>query len=213
MLAGTADSGEPALRVWTPGRQVAFGRRDARAEGYDEARRAAEDRGFPPTERSVGGRAVAYADSTLAFAHAVPLADMRRGMDERYDAAVETIVDALRGIGADAEPGEPRDSYCPGDHSVRVADGGKIAGIAQRVRQDAALVSGCVTVAGRDELRDVLAPVYDALAVPFDPRSVGSVAAAAGPADPDAVRDALESAFLGDEEPVRLDASDLLTED
>ncbi|QLG29486.1 lipoate--protein ligase family protein [Halorarum halophilum] len=213
MLAETAEAGEPSLRVWAPGRQIAFGRRDAREDGYADAKRAAEERGFPPSERSVGGRAVAYADLTLAFAHAVPLADMRRGMDDRYDAAVDTVVDALRSVGADVEPGEPPDSYCPGAHSVRVVDGGKVAGIAQRVRQGAALVSGCVTVAEEGAIRDVLVPVYDALGVPFDPESVGSVSAAGGPSDPDAVRDALEAAFVADREAVRLDAAELPTDD
>lgn len=212
MLAETADAGEPSLRVWAPGRQLAFGRRDARADGYADAKRAARKRGFPPSERSVGGRAVAYADSTLAFAHAVPLADMRRGMDDRYGAAVDTVVDALRDIGADVESGEPPRSYCPGAHSVRVVDGGKVAGIAQRVRRGAALVSGCVTVAEEETIRDVLVPVYDALDVPFDPESVGSVAAAGGPADPDAVRDALEVAFVAERDAVRLDAVELLTD-
>ena len=209
MLAETAESGDPSLRVWAPGRLVAFGRRDARADGYAEAMRAAREWGFHPTERSVGGRAVAYADSTLAFAHAVPLADMRVGMDDRYDAAVRTLLDALHGLGSDVEPGEPPNSYCPGDHSVRVIDGGKVAGIAQRVRKGAALVSGCVTVAERDAIRDVLAPVYDALGVAFDPDSVGSIAAAGGPADHDVVREAIESAFVAEREAVQLDVADL----
>ncbi|QLG63966.1 lipoate--protein ligase family protein [Halorarum salinum] len=213
MLAETAGSGEPSLRVWAPGRLVAFGRRDASEDGYADAKRAAEERGFLPTGRSVGGRAVAYADSTLAFARAVPLADVRRGMDDRYDAAVRTVVEALRGLDADVEPGEPPRSYCPGDHSVRVAGGGKVAGLAQRVRRGAALVSGCVTVAEEETIRDVLVPVYGALDVPFDPESVGSVAAAGGSSDPDVVRDALESAFVADREAVRLDVADLPTDD
>ncbi len=81
---------------------------------------------------------------------------------------------------------------------MRAVDGGKVAGIAQRVRQDAALVSGCVTVAQRGPIRAVLAPVYDALGVPFDPDTVGSVAAAGGPDDPAAVRDALTAGLVGE---------------
>src|SRR6056297_3978474 len=59
-LLSIAADGDPAVRVWTPHRQIAFGRRDARREGYDRARAAADKRGFPPIERDVGGRAVAY---------------------------------------------------------------------------------------------------------------------------------------------------------
>ncbi|MFC7323066.1 lipoate--protein ligase family protein [Halorubrum rutilum] len=219
LLAGAA-AGTPGLRVWTPMRQVAFGRRDARAEGFDRAERVAADRGFRAVERDVGGRAVAYAGETLAFAHAVPLdggtaasdaagggvaadeaaADDARGsISGRYDRAVETVVGALRGLGADVVAGEPPAAFCPGDHSVRVAGGGKVSGIAQRVRADAALVAGCVVVAPGDasEIAAVSDAVYDALGVPFDPETVGSVAAAGGPDDPERVARALEDAFVG----------------
>lgn len=209
MLARAGESGVPALRVWPPGRALAFGRRDAHAEGYPRAKAVAREHGFPPSERSVGGRAVAYADSTLAFAHAIPLDDARSGLNDRYEAALDTLLAALADAGADVSRGEPPRSYCPGDYSVRVAGGGKVAGLAQRVRRDAALVSGCVTVTERGPIRAVLAPVYDALDVPFDPESVGSVAQAGGPDDPDAVRDVVESAFVDGREAIVRDASDL----
>ena len=209
MVERAADTATPALRVWTPGQQLAFGRRDTRADGYEAARTAAADHGFPPVERSVGGRAVAYADSTLAFAHAVPTADARTGLDERYAAAVETVVDALRACDATVERGEPPESFCPGDYSVRATDGGKIAGIAQRVRGEAALVAGSVTVADRAPIRAVLADVYDALGVAFDTESVGSVAAAGGPAGPRRVRTALEDALVADRERVLRDVTAL----
>jgi lipoate-protein ligase A len=198
-------TGVPALRVWAPARQVAFGPRDAGADGYEAARAAARERGYAALERRVGGRAVAYSGTTLAFAHAVPLDDPRRGLGDRYEAATATVADALRGLGVDARPGEPADAYCPGDHSVQVpragrdADGrpatGKVAGIAQRVRSEAALVAGCLLVTDRADLAAVLTAVYDALDLPLSPASVGTVAAAGGPADPDRVARALESAF------------------
>ena len=203
-LLAAAGDGTAGLRVWTPARQVAFGRRDARAEGFDRAERVAADRGFRPVERDVGGRAVAYAGETLAFAHAVPLDgdaavdDARGSIAGRYDRAVEAVVDALRGLGAEVVAGEPPASFCPGDHSVRVAGGGKVAGIAQRVRADAALVAGCVVVTPGDasEIAAVTDGVYDALDVPFDRETVGSVAAAGGPDDPKRVARALEDAFV-----------------
>ncbi|SDN02509.1 Lipoate-protein ligase A [Halogranum gelatinilyticum] len=199
MLAEAGETAVPAIRVWTPARQVAFGRRDGHAERYDEAKQAAEARGYRALERSVGGRAVAYTgQTTLAFATAIPVDDMRQGLDRRYDDAVETVVAALETVGVAAEPGEPPESFCPGDHSVQCD--GKIAGIAQRVTKGAALVSGCVLVAERDELVDVLTPVYDALDVPFDPESVGTVADAGGPDDPEAVARAIEETFVAGRE-------------
>jgi len=199
LLERTGESGEPGLRVWRPHRQVAFGRRDANAEGYERARRVARKHGFEPIERSVGGRAVAYTGTTLAVAHAVPIADLRRGLDERYEKAVEQLRTALASLGVDAEPGEPPNSFCPGTHSLRV-EGRKIAGVAQRVKQDAALVAAVVVVDDHRETAGVLAPVYDALGVPFDPETVGSVASSGGPADPATVARAIEDAVVEDRE-------------
>jgi len=199
LLERTGESGEPGLRVWRPHRQIAFGRRDANAEGYDRARRAARERGFEPIERSVGGRAVAYTGTTLAVAHARPIDDMRRGLDERYAEAVDQLRAALASFGVDAEPGEPPNSFCPGTHSLQV-EGRKLAGVAQRVKQDAALVAAVVIVDDRREIADVLASVYGALGVPFDPETVGAVADAGGPDEPDAVARAIEDAVVGDRE-------------
>jgi len=194
MLARTGATGEPAVRVWTPHRQVAFGRRDAAESGYDRARAVARERGFEPVERRVGGRAVAHTGSTLAFARAVPVADARAGLSERYESTAERVRRALSAVGVETTTGEPPASFCPGSHSLR-ADG-KLVGIAQRVRTDAALVAGCVVIADREALASVLAPVYDALGRPFDPESVGSVAAAGGPAEPERVRKAVERELI-----------------
>jgi len=43
----------------------------------------------------------------------------------------------------------------------------------------------------------VLDPVYDALGVPFDPDTVGSVSTAGGPDDPERVIDALGMELAG----------------
>ncbi|GAB6879918.1 biotin/lipoate A/B protein ligase family protein [Halorubrum gandharaense] len=196
-LDRAGENAEEVVRVWATHRQVAFGRRDTRADGYERAAAAARSQGFEPVERSVGGRAVAYTGRTLAFAVGIPQSGMRTGITERYDLATETVVEALRDIGADVEPDEPPDAFCPGDHSVRVAGGGKVSGIAQRVRADAALVSGCVLVEQTDTtpIASVLEPVYAALGVAFDPESVGSVAAAGGPDSSKQVAAALETAL------------------
>ncbi|WP_411964772.1 biotin/lipoate A/B protein ligase family protein [Haloferax sp. YSMS24] len=207
MLQETGETGEPAFRAWTPHRQIAFGRRDTRASRYDAAVAAAESRGFPALERSVGGRAVAYTGTTVAFAHAVPLDDARTGLDERYEAATTAVVRAIRSLGVPARRGEPPNSFCPGDHSVQA--GGKLCGLAQRIRQSSALVSGVVVVTDREEIADVLTPIYEALDVPFDPDSVGSVDTAGGPGDSDAVCEALESVFVGDATTRIEDASDV----
>ncbi|UTF55078.1 lipoate--protein ligase family protein [Natronosalvus rutilus] len=211
-LLEVAAEGQQAVRVWTPHKQVVFGRRDARREGYERAREAADGRGFPPVERSVGGRVVAYDGAqVLAFARTEPVADFRRGTDERYERLTADVESALTDLGVEPVRGEPDDSFCPGAHSLSLEVGGslrKVVGIAQRVTSDAALVSGILLVEATDELRGVLEAVYAALEVPFDPKSVGDVADATAVSS-ERVRRVLESALVGEREHVLEDLEDL----
>lgn len=202
MLAHTAATGEPAVRVWIPHRQVAFGRRDRSLEGYDCARAAARETGFPPVERRVGGRAVGFdGETTVAFARTEPVVDVRTGIGDRYERLTAALERALTDLGVGTVRGEPPDSFCPGSHSLSSASNpadrpAKIAGIAQRVRADAALVAG-VLVVERRPLVDVLEAVYGALEVPLDPDAVGSVAAAGGPSEPEPILQALTEELIG----------------
>lgn len=192
-------TGEVAVRAWRPHRQVAFGRRDARSEGYERAREIAREGGFPPCERRVGGRAVVYTGSTVAFARVEPVADARTGIQTRYERVTADLQDALLQLGVRARPGEPHDSFCPGTHSLRA--GGKIVGIAQHVRREGAVAAGVVVTRDHAEIAAVLNPIYGALGVPFDPDSVGSVERAGGDADPEMVARAVEQALVDEGDP------------
>lgn len=198
MARAVAEDGVPALRVWRPHRQIAFGRRDAREDGYERARRVAREHDYAVLERAVGGRAVAYTGQTVAVALATPTEDERSGIQSRYHDASDRLRRALETLGVDAGEGEPPDSFCPGSHSLQAT--GKIVGIAQRVRQAVAVVAAVVLVTDHEAVAGVLDPIYDALGVPFDPDSVGSVARAGGPNDPGAVIDAVVTAFTHDHE-------------
>jgi lipoate-protein ligase A len=207
LVERVAETGDPAVRVWAPNRQVAFGRRDARRDGYDRAVAAARERGYVPIERSVGGRAVAYTGATtLAFARIEPVDDVREGLGDRYERLTVDTRRALRRLGVAAERGEPDEAFCPGRHSLR--RDGKVVGIAQRVQQGAATASGVCVVDERAELAEILAAVYDALGVPFDPDAVGSVAAAGGPSDAETVRATIEDELVGDHDPTVLSVDD-----
>lgn len=192
MFEFTRETGEPAVRAWTPHRQVAFGRRDARADGYESAKRVAEGRGFPAVERSVGGRAVAYTGSTVAFARAEPTDGQE--VQQRYARTTADLQVAFRRLGVRARPGEPPESFCSGSHSLQ-ADG-KLAGLAQRVTSERALVAGIVLTRDADAVADVLVPVYGALDVPFDPASVGSIERAGGESEPATVANEVERALV-----------------
>ena len=161
MVERVVETGEPALRVWTPHRQIAFGRRDANAAGYDRARQIARDRDYTPVERRVGGRAVAFTGTTLAAVYADPDVD-RTAIHSRYETAIERYRRALDSLGVDAREGEPPEAFCPGTHSLRAS--GKLAGLAQRVRRDVALTAAVVVVAddGPADPDAVAAAIVDA---------------------------------------------------
>lgn len=188
--------GESAVRAWRPHRQVAFGRRDAASDGYDRAREVAREHGFPPHERGVGGRAVAYTGATVAFARIEPIGDTRTGIRDRYSRTTTDVQVALSRLGVHARPGEPDGAFCPGSHSLRAE--GKIVGIAQRVQRGVSLTAGIVITRDHADIAGVLDPVYGALDVPFDPDAVGSVARAGGNDDPETVARTLERALVGD---------------
>ncbi len=190
----TATTDEPGLRVWQPPRQLTFGRRDRRRSGYDDARAIATQMDFPPAERPVGGRAVAYTGTTIAFARTEPVVEDRTGIQDRYQAITTDLQVGLGELGVHALPGEPPESFCPGSHSLQAE--GKIVGIAQRISNGVALTAGCLLVADHDAIASVLTDVYAALSVPFDPESVGSVSKAGGPTNPADVRSTIERALM-----------------
>ena len=200
LVDAVAESEEPALRVWTPHQQVAFGRRDANAEGYDRAKTVALEHGYAVTERAVGGHAVVFTGTTVAFARAVPIDDPRSGIQDRYEHALETLTSALGNLDIAVSQDEPDGAFCPGTHSLSA--GGKIVGIAQRVSRQVATVAGIVIVDDEEAIAGVLEPIYEALGVPFDPKSVGSIASAGGNASPETVIGTIEERFAGDDPPV-----------
>lgn len=171
-----AETGETAVRVWTPPSHVAFGRRDRQEKGYDRAVAIAKDAYGDVRERDVGGRAVAFPSGTFAFAFAEPVDEPRTGIADRYERVAGAVQRALADCGADVERGEPDAAFCPGSHSLQT-ERGKVAGFAQRVRQDVAVVGGICCYEGA-ALATGLGPIYDALDVPFDPENVGSIAPA-----------------------------------
>ncbi len=194
---------EPYLRVWRPPQQCSFGRRDTSAEGYAIARSKAARRGFPPAERETGGHAVAVTPATVAIALATSVQDHRSNIRERYESVIQPTQRALWRLGVPAQRGEPPDSFCPGSSSLQWR--GKLAGFAQRVEREVALVSGVVLVRDHDAIASVLDPVYSALDIAFDPGTVGSVARANGRTDPETVLQTVESAIVGDR-PVTIEA-------
>ena len=179
------------LRLWRPADALAFSVVDRTLPGFADAVVAARRAGFEPFLRLAGGHAAVYAREVLAFAWAIPAPDPRVGIAERFDEVAGLVAAALRALGVEARIGEVPGEYCPGRHSVNARGRVKLMGVGQRVVRGAAYVGGAIVAGGSARLRAVLAPVYAALGLPFDPRALGSVEDERAGTGPDAVAEAL----------------------
>jgi len=186
---------QATLRLYTPGREVAFGRRDKVSPRYAAACRAATAAGFLGIERLAGGRAAAFTEHTVAFALALPDPSPRESIRSHFTATAEAVVGALRRLGVTAMVGEIPGEYCPGSHSINHGGRIKLMGVGQRLARYATHIGGVIVAARSDLIRRALIPVYEALDVPWDPSTAGAiddVAAAVGAGD---VIDAMAAEF------------------
>ena len=169
----SAERGPTAL-IWTSSRYVGATRPETRLPGFDEAKRAAEDLGFPVLVRNSGGGAVAANEGSISFSLTFPVEDLRHGLFERYAEGADLVAAALRRVGVEAESGEVEGEFCPGTHSVRSGGprGVKHAGLAQRVTRRAARLEALILVSSTAELIPVLERFHDALKLPFRPESI-----------------------------------------
>jgi lipoate-protein ligase A len=144
-----------------------------------------------------------------------PAEDARRGIKERYDEAAALVLGAFSRLGIEeAEVGEVRDEFCPGDHSIRAGDfddGMKLVGIAQRVTRRAISVGGIVLVRDERDLARILSRFYAAMSLPMRPGSVGSLRRLGSKAEVEDVIAALaaEAKLRYGAEPVHLDETAL----
>ncbi|RCW39708.1 lipoate-protein ligase A [Halopolyspora algeriensis] len=174
-LAGQGESG-PVLRVYRPTAPVvAFGRRDTLRPGFDAAVEIVNKAGFTPVVRAPGGRAVAYTENSLVVDHIGTAPDSLSGKDDRFSGYADLWGEVLREQGVDAHTGSVPGEYCPGAYSVNARGRVKLVGSAQRILRRAWLFSAVAVFDGADVLRPLLAEVYDALELPFDGDSVGSI--------------------------------------
>jgi lipoate-protein ligase A len=179
------------LRLARPARVVAFAKRDRLAPGYAAAVAGARAEGFGSVLRLAGGRAAVFHEGTLEIAHALPAADPRGGIHERFEATATLLARSLAGLGVDARVGEVAGEYCPGRWSVNAGGARKLAGIGQRVISGGAHVGTVIVAEDSASVRRVLEPVYAALALEWDPATVGAVADEVPGAGWQAVRDAV----------------------
>lgn len=182
-----------SLRVFRPTRMVAFGRRDTNRPGFPDAAQACRGAGFTPVVRASGGRAVACTPAALVVDHVQRDPASLGGMDSRFEDYGAMLGDVLSDFGIDARVGEVPGEYCPGAHSVNARGTVKLIGTAQRMVRDAWLFSSVLVHDDAAILQPLLAEVYAALEVEFDPTSVGAFAQEA----PGVSLETLEQAVIG----------------
>jgi octanoyl-[GcvH]:protein N-octanoyltransferase len=183
------------LRLARPGPMVAFAKRDAIADGYAAAARAARSAGFEAVLRMAGGRAAVFHEGTIVLAHAVPDPDPAPGIHERYRATAELVARALRRVGVDARVGEVPGEYCPGGYSVSARGERKLAGMGQRLVKGGSHTGAVIVCEGADRIRAVLTPVYEALGLDWDPATAGAVADEDGRPGLEEVREAFRAEY------------------
>jgi lipoate-protein ligase A len=164
------------VRLRRPAPTAAFSRRDTLTPGYAVAAEVAEDHGFTPLVRPVGGRLAAHHEGALVLdvlgRHPEPGPETAHRF-EHFGTAVTT---ALRRLGVDARVGRVPEEYCSGEHSVNARGRVKLVGTAQRVTRGSFWLSAVLLVSDPDPVRAVLSATYPHLGLPFDARTLGSVA-------------------------------------
>jgi lipoate-protein ligase A len=181
----------PTARIYRPRPTVAFGRLDARAEGFAAASEAARAHGFEPVVRVTGGHAAAYTGAAVVYDEITPTERLGVEVGARFERMASVVAAALSSLGVDARIGELPGEYCPGEWSVNAGGRVKLAGIAQRVVARAALVSAVIVVGDGGRVRAVLTDVYARLGLDWDPSTAGAVDDVAPGVDARAVSDAL----------------------
>jgi octanoyl-[GcvH]:protein N-octanoyltransferase len=199
LMLRVADGELPeTLRIARPGTTVAFAKRDAVADGYSEAVRAARAHGFEATLRLAGGRAAVFHAGTMEIGHAVPDDEPRTGIHARFERTAGRLARALGRLGVDARVGEVPGEYCPGRYSVNARGAVKLAGIGQRIVAGGSHTGVVLVVCGEARINDVLRAVYDALGLAWTPEVTGSVESERAGTSWDAVREALLAEYARD---------------
>jgi lipoate-protein ligase A len=167
-----------ALRIWAPVPALALSRLDELRAGADAAVSAAERAGLQTVRRVSGGHAVVLGSGSFCVGFAEPAVTFE-GTQERYERLSDAIVDALAQVGVAAERGELPGEWCPGAWSIR-SGRVKLAGLAQRAIKGGAWVEAIIDLAPDAATRALLADVYDALGLPLDRSTLGSVSEVLG---------------------------------
>ena len=177
-LAAVEPTDPVRWRCGTTAPTAAFSRRNTLLPGYADAVEVVRRHGFEPVVRPVGGRLAAYDQGALVIHGWAgdPLA--RNGILARFRAFGDLLARVLTDAGVpDVRVGSVPGEYCEGEWSLNQGGRHKLVGTGQRVRRNGWLFSAVLTVTDPNAVAAVLIDAYDALGLPLDPSTVGSVSA------------------------------------
>lgn len=206
----------PTLRLYRPQPTVAFGQRDTRLPGFDQAAELCRQQGFEPLVRKAGGRAAAYHQGCLIVDHVEPDPDAIMGARRRFARFGDLFAEALQSAGVKAAVGEIPGEYCAGEFSVHGSDPRdglrrvKLVGTAQRVVSGAWLFSSVIVVENSRPLREVMTGAYAALGLDWDSATAGAVDDLVPYLDVEAVAAAVLAAYGADAAIVERPMTELL---
>jgi lipoate-protein ligase A len=161
------------LEIWAPPPTLALSRLDELRPGVQRARELARTAGFEPVRRVTGGHAVVLGSGSFCVGFAEPAATFE-GAQQRYERLTDALVEGFADAGIAAVRGELEGEWCPGAWSIR-SGGVKLAGLAQRAIKGAAWVEAVVDLSPDPAARELLTAVYEALELPLDQSTIGSV--------------------------------------
>jgi lipoate-protein ligase A len=140
----SADRQSSAVVVRHQKPYVLLGPKDRRLPYLTDAVRWLNQQGYPVFVRIGGGSAVVLDEQCLSFAVSQPCRDFTI-WETNFRQLAQGVIDGLTKLGISSGFGRAVGSYCEGPYDL-VADGRKIAGIAQAIRGGFALVSGMLLI-------------------------------------------------------------------
>ena len=161
LLLEAGENGSPAIHIWqTEKPTVILGMMDTKLTHFDAALQFLKEQQHDFFVRNAGGLGIVSDKGILNFSLSMKNPSSKRlSIEEGYQLAFSFLASALKEVPLHLEVREVPDSYCPGDFDI-LADGKKIAGLAQRRAQNGLGIMGYLSVNGDQEKRTQLMKTF-----------------------------------------------------
>ncbi|CAM4080078.1 lipoate--protein ligase [Streptococcus penaeicida] len=140
------------VHYWPLEKTVILGLLDQQLPNLEKGISFIKEQGYQVAVRNIGGLAVVADSGILNFSICLPINQNNFRISDGYELMVELIRKTLAPFGKTIEAYQIDNSYCPGKFDLSI-DGQKFAGIAQRRKKDALLVSIYLSVNGNQNQR------------------------------------------------------------